>query len=229
MIWSTLYSYFCSKTIFSLHFCHFGAITKFCVIAVLGNYCNDERKGEIDASVQKVYADSITDFTQDFIAVALGVLDFKNFVFSPHSMYSVLAMLTSGATDNSTTQGELLTAFGRFALIESLEQFHGQVVKSYKGIEVEKTITFGNRLWTTPRYFSKIEEGYKCKIRYSFGSEFTKLIARNPENEVNDWLKEVTEGKTDKVIGKFSYLISRNIEEGVSTTCLIRTSIFIYF
>ena len=193
-----------------------------CVIAVLGNHCNDERKGEIDATTRKVFADSIADFTQDFIAVALEELGLKNFLFSPHSMYSVLAMLTSGATGNSTTQSELLSGFGRLANIGSLEQFHGQVVKSYKGTEVEKTIKLGNGLWTTPRYFSKIEEGYKCKIRHSFGSEFAKLIARNPENEVNDWLKEVTEGKTNKVIGKFSYLISRNIEEGVSTTCLIK-------
>ena len=135
----------------------------------------------------------------------------KNFVCSPHNMHSLLAMLNSGASDNSNTQSELLASLGRAGNIEDLKQLNGQFVKSYKGTEVEKNLKFGNRMWIAPKYFPKIDEGYKCTIRYFFGSEFAKLIARNPEKEVNDWVKEVTDGKTNKLIGKFSCLISRNI------------------
>ena len=180
-----------------------------CVIVVLGKHCDDKRKGgAIDATFQKSYMNSMNDFTQDFIAVTWKELGLKNFVFSPFSMHSLLTMLASAATDLSSTQSELLDGFGRANVIETLEHVYGKVVKNYKGTSVEKTIKFGNQLWTTPRYFSKIDEGYKCKIEQLYGSEFSKLVAKNPEKEVNDWVKEVTQGKTDKIIGKFSYLNS---------------------
>ena len=161
--------------------------------------------GAIDASVQKTYADSMTDFTQDFLAVAMKEQGEKNFVFSPFSMHSVLAMLTSGSTDNSTTQKELLNGFGRANVIANIEQLYEQFVNSYKGTDVEKNLKFGNRMWTTPRYFPKIDDEYKSKLENLYGAKFAKFAANNPEKEVNDWVKEVTQGKIDKIVGKFSY------------------------
>jgi serine protease inhibitor len=70
----------------------------------------------------------------------------KNFVFSPFSMHSVLAMLTSGATDNSTTQKELLSGFGRAQKIENLEQLYGQFLKSYKGKHFIRSTEFDENL-----------------------------------------------------------------------------------
>merc|ERR1711988_1334756 len=89
---------------------------------------DDEKKG---------FTDSMNDFTQDFLAVAWD--DFgENFVFSPFSLHSVLAMLTTGSTNDSKTQKELLTAFGRNDKIASLEKLYGQFVKDYKTPEIEK-------------------------------------------------------------------------------------------
>ena len=161
-------------------------------------------QGAIDASIQKTYENSMNDFAQDFLAVAWKEQGEKNFVFSPFSMHSVLAMLTSGASDNSTTQEELLSGFGRAANIENLEQIYGQFVKSYRGSDVENNLKFGNRMWTTPRYFPKIDGDYKSKLENLYGAKFAKFAANNPEKEVNDWVKEVTQGKIDKIVGKFS-------------------------
>jgi len=160
--------------------------------------------GAIDAAVQKTYADSMADFTQDFLSVAMKEHSEKNFVFSPFSMHSVLAMLTTGATDNSTTQKELLNGFGRAQKIENLEELYGQFLKSYKGTDVEKSLKFGNRMWTTPRYFPKIDDDYKSKLENLYGAEFAKFAANNPEKEVNDWVKEVTQGKIDKIVDSVS-------------------------
>jgi len=161
-------------------------------------------QGAIDASIQKAYVNSMNDFTQDFLAVAWKEQGEKNFVFSPFSMHSVLAMLTSGASDNSTTQEELLSGFGRAANIENLEEIYGQYVKSYKGTDVEKNLKFGNRMWTTPRYFPKIDGDYKSKLENLYGAQFAKFAANNPEKEVNDWVKEVTQGKIDKIVDSVS-------------------------
>ena len=59
-------------------------------------------------------------------------------------------------------------------------------------------------MWTTPRYFPKIDDEYKSKLENLYGAKFAKFAAKNPEKEVNDWVKEVTQGKIDKIVGKFS-------------------------
>jgi len=173
-------------------------------IAVILSFGTLLVQGAIDASIQKAYVNSMNDFTQDFLAVAWKEQGEKNFVFSPFSMHSVLAMLTSGASDNSTTQEELLSGFGRAANIENLEEIYGQYVKSYKGTDVEKNLKFGNRMWTTPRYFPKIDGDYKSKLENLYGAQFAKFAANNPEKEVNDWVKEVTQGKIDKIVDSVS-------------------------
>lgn len=176
-------------------------LTRIAVILSFGTFLV---QGAIDASIQKAYVNSMNDFAQDFLAVAWKDQGEKNFVFSPFSMHSVLAMLTSGASDNSTTQEELLSGFGRAANIENLEQIYGNYVKSYKGTDVEKNLKFGNRMWTTPRYFPKIDDVYKSKLEDLYGAQFAKFAAKNPEKEVNDWVKEVTQGKIDKIVDSVS-------------------------
>ena len=94
----------------------------FCIQGAISSVSEDEKKG---------FTDSMNDFTQDFLAVAWEDLG-ENFVFSPFSLHSVLAMLTSGATNSSKTQKELLAGFGRNSKIDLLEKLYGQFVKDYK-------------------------------------------------------------------------------------------------
>ena len=154
---------------------------------------------------KKGFTDSMNDFTQDFLAVAWD--DFgENFVFSPFSLHSVLAMLTTGSTNDSKTQKELLTAFGRNDKIASLEKLYGQFVKDYKTPEIEKTLKFGNRLYTTPRYHSKILQSYQNMIKKFYDAKFEKLPTDEKQAvaTVNNWVNETTNGKISNIIGKFS-------------------------
>ena len=152
---------------------------------------------------QNVFDGSMNDFTQDFLAVAWEN-EGDNFVFSPFSLHSVLSMLTSGAEDNSDTQKELLNAFGSTANLKLLNHFYGQFVENYKGTDVEKTLQFGNRLWTSEKHFQKIEEDYKNTIKETYDAEFDILSDTSPEKPINDWVKNITQGKIDQIVGKFS-------------------------
>ena len=88
-------------------------------------------KNAISDGDKKGFTDSMNDFTQDFLAVSWNELG-DNYVFSPFSLHSVLAMLTTGATNGSQTQKELLLGFGRNSKIDVLEKLYGQFVKDYK-------------------------------------------------------------------------------------------------
>merc|ERR1712038_851780 len=160
-------------------------------------------KRAISDGDKKGFTDSMNDFTQDFLAVSFNELG-DNFVFSPFSLHSVLAMLTSGATKDSRTEKELLNGFGRNGKIEVLEKLYGQFVKDYKTPEIEKMLTFGNRLWTTQRYFPKILQPYKDKIMKLYDAEFLKLPAENGEVDINNWVKEITKGKITNIVDSVS-------------------------
>merc|ERR1712223_1789587 len=101
-------------------------------------------KRAISDGDKKGFTDSMNDFTQDFLAVSWNQLG-ENYVFSPFSLHSVLAMLTTGATDDSRTQKQLLTGFGRGGNIEVLEKLYDKIVKDYKKPAMKEMLTFGNR------------------------------------------------------------------------------------
>merc|ERR1712241_975385 len=95
--------------------------------------------GKISQGEKRGFADSMNDFTQDFLAVSWEELG-ENYVFSPLSLHSVLAMLTSGATDNSRTQQQLLTGFGRRGDIEVLEKLYKKIVEEYKKPDMQEML-----------------------------------------------------------------------------------------
>ena len=153
-------------------------------------------------NLAEAYAKSMNSFTQNFMAVCWES-EGDNFVFSPFSLHSVLAMLTLGSKRNSETEIELLDAFGSHRNVQSLEQRYGQFVKNYKTPEVEKNLNFGNRIWTSEKYFPKIKETYQKKIENLYDAKIDLLNPTNPEEEVNDWVKNQTNGEIDKIIGKY--------------------------
>merc|ERR1712110_839249 len=80
-------------------------------------------QGAISDGDKKGYTDSMNDFTQDFLAVSWDGLG-DNYVFSPFSVHSVLAMLTTGATQSSKTQKQLVAGFGKnvWAICKRLQE-----------------------------------------------------------------------------------------------------------
>jgi len=153
----------------------------------------------------KGFSETMNDFTQDFLAVAWEAFG-ENFVFSPFSLHSVLAMLTTGSTDNTKTQKELLRAFGRYDKIATLEKSYGKLVKDYHTAEVKKFVKFGNRLWTTEKYHDKILQSYLTSISKFYNGTFEKLPVEEKEAvaEVNNWVDETTNGKISNIIDSVS-------------------------
>jgi len=94
-------------------------------------------KGVVNNEDKKDFIISINNFTQDFLAVSFFDLG-DNFVFSPFSLYSVLAILTSGATIGSKTEKQLLAALGNTNKIDTLEKLYRQFLIEYKMSEMRK-------------------------------------------------------------------------------------------
>merc|ERR1712223_2183872 len=138
---------------------------------------DDEKKG---------FTDSMNDFTQDFLAVAWD--DFgENFVFSPFSLHSVLAMLTTGSTNDSKTQKELLTAFGRNDKIASLKKFYDAKFEKLPTDEKQAVATVNN--WVNETTNGKISN-----IIDSVSPDTAMLIV-NALHFKASWAKSFEDGK----------------------------------
>ena len=141
------------------------------------------------------YQEAMHDFSQRFLVTAWD--ENENFVFSPFSLHSVLAMLTTGVTYNSNTQTELLEAFGKAQNIQNIEKNYKNLAEQYNNSSIEKILSFGNRLWTTRKYFNKMEQTYLRKIKDLYDADMKFFAKENPENYINDWVKKKTNGRID--------------------------------
>merc|ERR1712012_596495 len=146
----------------------------------------------------KEFEMTMNDFTQDFLTEVLTSDD--NVVFSPFSLHTALAILTSGATDNSTTQMELLSALGRVQNIQGLELRYKSLLDEYLSDEVNQMLSFGNGFWTAKRYYGKINGRFLEGLSSLFQIDVQALVSRNPEAQINNWVKQQTQGKIDQII-----------------------------
>ena len=149
------------------------------------------------------FARSINDFTQDFMRELWDEGD--NVVFSPFSLHSVLSILISGVTPGSTTEKELLLALGRVNNVQRLEVIYKRIINNYNsGLGSGKwELAIGNRLWMTKNNFQKMNSGYMEKINGIYAAGFDDLDDKNPAVEINNWVKKITKGKIEKIVGNF--------------------------
>jgi len=148
------------------------------------------------------YEESLDEFSQRFLVSAWE--DADNIVFSPFSLHSVVAMLISGATNNSKTQNELLGAFGKHRNIQNIEKTYESLIENYSKGDLDQILTFGNRLWTTKKHYLAIDQDYLLRIRNFYGADIRYFATTNPEKNVNDWVKETTKGKIKKIVDQIS-------------------------
>ena len=162
-----------------------------------------------EVSIQE-YETTMNDFSQRFLVAAWD--ENENFVFSPFSLHSVLAMLTTGVTDNSNTQFELLQAFGKSQNIQNIEKNYRNLAEQYNNSSIEKILSFGNRLWTTRKYFNKMEQNYLRKIKELYDADMKSFAKENPETYINNWVRRKTNGRINKIIGNYLCfkLLSKN-------------------
>ena len=83
-----------------------------------------------------------------------------------------------------------------------IQKLHNCIFFAYQTPDIEKMLIFGNRVWTTQRYFPKILEAYKNDIAKLYDAEFLELPAENGEVDINNWVSDITKGKISNIIGK---------------------------
>jgi len=159
---------------------------------------NDDLSPENDTIGLSIdeYSKSTNDFSQEFLRQVWA--DHQNFVFSPLSMHVTLSMLASSASDNSDTQKQLLQVLGRTNNLENLEKYYDTTLTDYER-NSGNTFKFGNKVWTTKEFFSRLNNTYLQALDKNYKTGFSFLEDEEPEKAVNEWISKVTNRKINKL------------------------------
>lgn len=146
---------------------------------------------------------SINDLGQNLLAQVW--LDRDNVVFSPLSLHVALAMLTSGATESSKTQRELLDVLERSENIQGLESYYHGIFQDQKTDKVNDEdfpLTIGNKIWTSERYFPSISASYVETTSRNYDADVEPLPKQSTAaaNRINQWVDKTTRGRITKLV-----------------------------
>ena len=108
----------------------------------------------------------------------------------------------SGADNNTNTQSELLDLFGSLNHTDKIEKQYGNFVKLYNKMKKENLLEYENRIYTNASYFNRISREYLKKIEELYDATLRPFANVNPEEEINDWVKNLTKGKIEDFVGK---------------------------
>lgn len=175
-----------------------GDPNKGCQFALIEDL-RDQTVGSL-LSIQE-FASTVHDFSQNMLVQLWK--GSGNVVFSPFSLHTTLAMLTSGATDGSATQTELLSALGRFPNIQGLERQYTKLLTDYSN-DPDHPMSFGNKMWTRRQFFNEIRGKFFERLDSIYRADIEILSDTDPAEQINRWVGQVTKGKINHLLDSVS-------------------------
>eukprot|EP00092_Neocalanus_flemingeri_P022197 GFUD01024076.1.p1 GENE.GFUD01024076.1~~GFUD01024076.1.p1 ORF type:complete len:422 (+),score=72.95 GFUD01024076.1:3-1268(+) len=163
-----------------------------------GTNCKDE---QINAFYRESLESSLAEFTQSIYVDLATNSNTENFVFSPLSLHSALCLLYLAAKQNSTTQNELGAAMGKINSQDLIKSAYKNIINSYGN---QNSFSYGNHIWVSNQF--DVDPSYKEMVSTNFGSDISNLNfeKRDAVDEVNNWIKNITNDKIENFIERFS-------------------------
>lgn len=71
-----------------------------------------------------------------------------------------------------------------------------------KGPADSLVLALSNGIWTQEEFESKIDKKYLKHLNTTYNAQVLSLPKVSPEVKVNEWVKNVTKGKIEKIVSK---------------------------
>ena len=95
-----------------------------------------------------------------------------------------------------------IDALGRHSNLQGVENRYSNMINEYSSNrEVTKVLDFGNSIWIARDKFDELKDSYREKVSGIYDASIRGFREEDPEGAINDWVKEVTRGKIEKIAG----------------------------
>lgn len=142
----------------------------------------------------------INDFTYKIFKETLTD---KDIFISPFSISIALSMLTTGA--DGDTEQQLLSALGfEGKTTEDLDEYYSAVIKNMTSSDPETTLNIANAIWSRKDISLQSQYVSDCKKYFDSVAESVDFTDPSTLQKINDWTKEKTNGKIEKLIEALS-------------------------
>ena len=126
----------------------------------------------------------------------------RNVIMSPFSIKNAFMLVANGAKGD--TQKEILESFG----IDNIEKSNSHFKDIITLYNKENIIKISNSVWLNKCWSSntKFNENYIKKIKHYFDAQVMEVNTSDAVKKINNWVKESTQGKIDKIIDDPNFL-----------------------
>ena len=76
------------------------------------------------------------------------------------------------------------------------------MITNFQGND-SRVLTLSNGIWTQEEFEDKINENYLTHLNSTYNAQVLTLPRISPEIKVNEWVKNVTKGKIEKIVSKY--------------------------
>jgi serpin B len=124
-----------------------------------------------------------------------------NLFISPLSASMALGMTMNGAAGTTFEEMRQMLGFGTRPLVEINAGYQG-LIGMLRGLDPKVTFQLANAIWYDRPFEPYINPPFLSEVRQWFDAEVDAADMGTPESvqTINDWAKEQTNGKIDKVI-----------------------------
>ncbi len=155
-------------------------------------------KLDVDGTISQNFIGPASDFSVDLFKKS--VVKDTNSLVSPVSVYLALGMTANGAQSNTLKQFE--NVLGGGLSVNELNRNYYNICKRLQSIQDGK-LQIANSIWYRNKDL-KVENGFLQKNKDYFGAGAFQLDFSKKESadKINNWVKENTDGKIDKMVDK---------------------------
>lgn len=159
----------------------------------------DNGQTEVDTTPEAVTVSENASFTDKLYS---AMPKDKNYMYSPFSIKSALAMAANGA--NGSTKSEILDVLG----IENLDTYNEEMKSTIEKYSATDLLRFdiSNSIWlNTDNAHYDFSKDYTDTIGKFYGGEVGKVNNKNALPEINGWVNKKTNGKIPSIINDSSF------------------------
>ncbi len=131
----------------------------------------------------------------------------KNIFFSPFSVSSALSMAYNGAEGSTKDAVARTLKFENMAL-KNINTEYLNLINNLEGADEKVEINIANSMWISDKFESEVRQDFKNRVKDYYKSEafIRNFGSYGTVDEINNWIKDKTKGKIDKMVGEIKPL-----------------------